>query len=709
METARPSAVTSGADPADGAAEPAMLDPAAATELLRGYGIVALPERVVQTAAEAGVAAAELGFPVALKAMAPGLVHKSDVGAVRLGLTHGAEVEAVAAEMAGRIPDLSGFLVQSMAPAGLELFVGARRDPTFGPLVLAGLGGIWIEALGDVVARLAPVDRAEALAMLAELRGSRILDGYRGAPPVDREALADVVVAVGRLMQERPDLVEVDLNPTLAGPAGAVVVDASLLVGPTPAPQPRPASSTEAIRRLLNPASIVVVGASPTRAKQGGRLFHYLLKHGFSGPLYAVNPHATEVMGRPCYPSVSDLPEAPDLACIMVPGEAVPGVLEECGAKGIRSAVIYTAGFAEVGDEGRARQDELLAIVRRHDMRLCGPNTSGVVNAAASTCAAFGMAFEVERMPAGEIAFLTQSGALGSSLLSRSWEQGIGFSHWVCAGNEADLTVSDYLMALVEEPAARVVAVFMESLRDPDGFADGCRRARALGKPVVVYKTGASEAGRRAVLSHTASLAGDDAAYDAFFRAHGVVRVHDLQGLVDAAQTLAWQPAPRGPRIGVVSASGGACSVVADECARHGLTLPPLSVEAERRIRAIIPPFGVSRNPVDVTMQITVDPGMVGAIVEVMLAEEAIDALLVLMTTNADPPALEVARGVARAAAGATKPVIVTRVGADFLAPQSVPFYRASRLPLFPMPDRAVRALRAMVDYGTRVAAPGGE
>ncbi|HUZ01522.1 MAG TPA: acetate--CoA ligase family protein [Thermomicrobiaceae bacterium] len=704
MQPARPITGHNDDAPATGAVEPVLLDPAAADDLLRRYDISTLPQRLAATPAAAGIAATELGFPVALKAEAASLLHKSDAGGVRLGLASGDDVVAEAEAMARRISGLTGFLVQAMAPPGLELIVGARRDPLFGPLVLVGLGGVWVEVLGDVARRLAPVDHAEALAMLDELRSARLLAGYRGAPPVDRQALAQIIMAVGQLMVDEPGLVEVDLNPVIAGPGGGVVVDARLLQRPPTPCRPLIPAPIEAFRRLMNPASIVVVGASPTRAKQGGRLFHYLIKHGFSGPLYAVNPNATEVMGRPCYPSVSDLPEVPDLACLMVPADAVPGVLEECGAKGIRSAVVYTAGFAEVDDAGRAKQDELVAIARAYGIRLCGPNTAGIVNVAARTCAAFGMAFEAERMPPGEIAFLTQSGALGSSLLSRSWDQGIGFSHWVCTGNEADLTLSDYLAALVEDPATRVVAIFMETLRDPDRFAAACRRARELGKPIVVYKTGTSEAGQRAVLSHTASLAGDDAVYDAFFRAHGVIRVHDLQGLVDAALALAWQPAPRGPRIGVVSASGGACSVVADECARHGLELPALSDDARQRIQAVIPPFGVSQNPVDVTMQITVNPGMVGQVAEVMLGEDTVDALLVLMTTNADPPALEVAKGVVRAASSATKPVIVVRVGAESLAPESVPYYRASRVPLFPMPDRAVRALRAMVAYGSRIA-----
>jgi acyl-CoA synthetase (NDP forming) len=679
-----------------------LLGPETTDNLLRRYGVPVVPQRVVATVREAVRAADELGFPVVLKAVAPDLVHKSDVGAVRLGLRDGEDVAATARELEERLPHLNGFVVQSQGAPGLEVIVGARRDPAFGPVVLVGLGGVWVEALGDVALRLAPVDREEAGEMLRELRGARLLGGYRGAPAVDRAALAGVIVAVGRLIADEPDVAEVDLNPVIARHDGAVAVDARVILGaavPVPVAVPAP---LDAVRRILSPRSIAVVGASTSRAKQGGRLFHYLIKHGFAGALYAVNPGASEVQGRPSFPSVAALPEVPDLACIMVPAGAVAGALAECGAKGIGAAIVYTAGFGETGEAGLVEQERLLAVARAHNIRLCGPNTAGVVNAAAGTCAAFGMAFEVERMPPGEIAFLTQSGALGGSLLSRAWAQGIGFSHWVCTGNEADLTLSDYLAALVEDPATRVIAVFMEAARDPAGFLAACRRARELGKPVVVYKTGASEVGRRTVQSHTGSLAGDDAVYDAAFRSAGVVRVHDLQSLVDAAVALAWQPLPRGPRIGVVSASGGACSVIADECARHGLALPALAEETERRVRAIIPPFGASKNPIDVTMEITVNPGMVGQVAALLLADGQIDALIVMMATNADPPALDVARGVARAAAGSHKPVVVARTGAEFLAPDSIAHYQAARIPLFPMPDRAVRALKAMMDYGTR-------
>jgi acetate---CoA ligase (ADP-forming) len=688
----------------EGPSAPRLLGPEETQALLEQYGIPFPRQRVVHSSDPAAVASAASGldWPLVLKATGPSLAHKSDIGGVKLGLQSTADLERAANDMQARIPDLTGYLIQEQAPAGIELIVGCQRDPAFGPVVLAGLGGIWVETLGDVSLRLAPVTHDEALTMLSNLKASTILDGLRGQPAVDRNAIADLIVRVSRLASEREDLVELDLNPVIAGPNGLVAVDARMFVGTaTQAPADgRQVSASTSVQSLLSPGSIAIVGASEDRAKPGGRLFHYLLKHGYAGRVYPVNPGTTVINGHRCYPSVADLPETPDLACIMTPSATIPGIVSECGTSGIKAAIVFASGFGEAGADGQQLQSEMVEAARLTGIRLCGPNTIGVVNSAESVsmCAAFGMAFEIDQMPRGDIAFITQSGALGSSLLSRAWADGIGFSHWVSSGNEADLTLSDYFSHLVDLSDARVIAIFMESLHDPAGFISAAERARSLGKRVVVYKTGASEAGRRAVQSHTGALAGDDRIYDAVFRSTGVARVDNLQALVDVAVALSRQPLPSGRRVGVISASGGACSVIADECARHGLELPLLRPATVERIRQLIPPFGASQNPIDVTVEINRNPEMIGQIAGILLDGDEIDVLVILMTTNADPPAIKVADGVISAAQGASKPVLVARVGAEFLAPASIARYREAGIPLVPMPDRVVRAVRAMVD-----------
>jgi acyl-CoA synthetase (NDP forming) len=678
-----------------------LLEPDATTGLLERHGIAHLPQALAGDPDEAAREAHALGFPVALKAHGPTVVHKTELGAVELGLDTPDAVRAAAARMDAAIPGIAGFLVQPMAEAGVELIVGVRRDATFGPVVVVGLGGVLVDLLRDSSIRLAPVDAGEARAMLAELRGGELLRGYRGRAPVDVDAVAGLVAAVSRLAAGEPGVVELDLNPVIAGPGGAVPVDVRVLWSDTPRRDISAAwspATPETVRRLMEPRSIVVIGASRDTRKQGGRLLHYLRELGYSGRLSVVHPTAGEVQGVPSFPSVAEVPDVPDLACIVVPAAAVPDAVRSCAERGIPSAIVYTAGFAETGAAGAGLHDELRSAAAAGGIRVCGPNTAGVVNPSARTFASIARAFENGALP-GEIGYLTQSGALGSSLISRTRDEGVGFSKWICVGNEVDLTLGDYLDYLVDDPGTKVVMVFMEALREVAPFAAACQRAHAARKPVVVLKTGRSSAGRRAAQSHTAAIAGDARVYDAALDALGVLRVDELQTFMDVGLTLAWQPLPQGSRVGVVSASGGACSLLADACEAAGLDLPRLSPQVRARVADAIPPFGAPDNPVDVTIEVNSQPDMLGSVSRILLDSAEIDALIVLLTTNADPAATHVAEGVIAAVAGTTKPVIVTRVGGDSLAPGALASYREARIPVFPMPERAVRALAAARSY----------
>jgi acyl-CoA synthetase (NDP forming) len=692
------------APPRAGDLQATVVDPSTTGRFLDGSGIQHVKQVVVRSIAGAEREAARLGYPVALKASRPGLVHKVAAGGVRLDLRSGAEVRRAAAQMRDKIVGLEGYVIQPMVKNGLEMVVGLRRDPIFGAIVIAGLGGSLVEAIADVAVRLAPVSLAEAAAMIGELRLSSSAS-LRQQFTAELEHLARVVTLVSKLATRHLDILELDLNPVVITPEGALVVDAKLVRAAAPAPAERPWMPAEAtIGKLLNPQSIVVVGASANPAKQGGRLLRYLIKHGFPGRLYGVNPHESNIMGRLSYPSVAELPEPVDMACIVVPMDDVEGVVEACGKRGIPTATVFTSGFAETGPEGLGRQEKLLATARRHGVRLCGPNTAGIMSAHVKMCAAIGMAFEVESVPEGNVAMLSQSGAIGSALLSRAWDQGVAIGRWICSGNEADLALGDYMLALVDDPACSVIAVFMETVRDPESFKAACKKARERGKHILVYKSGRSAVGSRAAQTHTGAIAGDDNVYGAAFKAFGVVRVPDLQSLIDAAGAFVQLPIPAGRRIGVVSASGGACSVVADECARRNLEMAQLSAETVSAISDVIPVFGVPTNPVDVTMEVTVRPAMLGRVAELVLRDPGVDALFVMLTTNADPPAQQVAEGVIAAASSSGKPVVVSRLGAEFLAPVSLAMYREARIPVFAMPERAVNVLRALVDRAEMAA-----
>lgn len=678
-----------------------------AAAVLAAHGVSQPREVRASTAAEAVEAARGLGFPVVLKLCSADILHKSDVGGVRLGLADDPAVaaafgalQAVGARQHAR---WQGVLVQEQVAGDVEVIVGARHDPVFGPVVLVGLGGVLAELLDDTAVRLAPVSPATAHAMLRQLRGYRLLAGYRGRPAVDLEAVAQLVATVSRVADAVP-LAELDLNPVLvrAGAPGAVAVDRRLVLretGPEPPPGPPEsrAATRDAVRRLLAPASIAVVGASRDASKVGGRLLRSLTEHGFPGRIFAVTPKAGAVDSVPTVPSIDALPEPVDVACIAIPPDQCAGALRACGARGVRGAIVFTSGFAEAGDV--AAEAELVATARAAGVRFCGPNSLGILNPDARYCASFSAALVMPPLAGGQIAYLSQSGALGGAFLSTLWERGISVSRFVSVGNQADLDLADYVDALVDDAGVRVIALFVEGVRDGRKLGAALARARAAGKPVVVYKAGRSLEGQAAVRSHTGALAGDDAVWSAALAAAGAVRIADMPALFDAAIALAWQPPPRGKRVGILSTSGGACGILADECRRHGFEVPELPPATRARVEAEIPAFGVARNPVDVTAQILARPAMLRDTLRILVEEPGLDAIIVMLTTLADPLAEAIADDLVAVTRGLDKPVLAGWIIAPSLARKGMGRLVEGRIPIYASPDRVVLALRAMADW----------
>ncbi len=691
-----------------------------AAEVLSAWGIPQPRETLVATETEAVEAARGLGFPVVLKLCSPDILRKSDVGGVKLGLGDEAQVSSAFAELrsvaAARDARWAGVLVQEQVSGDVEMIVGARYDPTFGPVVLVGLGGILAEVLRDSAIRLAPFSAEVAHRMLKELRGSRLLTGFRGRPAVDLDSLAALIAAVSRLAVELP-LAELDLNPVIlkAGAHGTVAVDRRLILrrGRPGAPPSLLGDAREAVRRLLAPASVAVVGASRDLAKVGGRLLHFLTRHGFPGKIFAVNPRGEAIGSIPTVRSIQELPEPVDLACIVVPPEACEAAITACGAKGIRSAIVFTSGFSEAGNpEGERR---LVAAARASGVRFCGPNSLGILNPEARFLASFSGALNMSPLRGGEIAYVSQSGALGGSFISRLWDRGIAISRFVSVGNQADLDMADYIDALVDDSAAKVIALFVEGVSDGRKLCRALTRARDAGKPVVAYKAGRSEEGQAAILSHTGVLAGDDAVWSAAFRESGALRAPDLPALFEGAIALAWQPLPVGPRVGIISTSGGACGVLADECRQRGFEVPELPPAVRKRIEAEIPGFGVSRNPIDVTAQMLARPAMFRNTLSILAEEPGIDAILIMLTTLADPLAEQVADDVVAATRRLPKPVLVGWIITPSLARRGMGRLIEAKIPLYDSPERVVLALAALAEWqrlrqegaAERAASPG--
>ena len=470
-----------------------------------------------------------------------------------------------------------------------------------------------------------------------------------------------------------------------------------------------PATLVKPLDALFKPRSVAVVGASRGETatgapKLGAAAMRNLVEHGFSGAIHPVNPKESELFGRRCVARVNEIEGEVDVALLVVPGQACLDALRDCAAKGVKSAIVMSAGFAEAGNPGL--QEELLAVARAAGIRLVGPNTAGFVDFHHRFAATISMVGQMQPFVSGGVAFITQSGALGGSMIGRGMEQGVGFSHWVTTGNQADLTAADYLGHLVDDPQARVFALFLESVADPARFIAACHRAARAGKPVLVYKSGASAVGAASSASHTGALAGSHAVFGALCRQHGLVQVDDLADLLPLARTFSWLGsrldlrAQRAQRIGIVSASGGICGVAADECELAGLQVPELPTARQEAIRRVVPEFASVRNPVDVTGQIRSSATGYQHTVREVMADPGIDAGLLLVTMAAEPRASFYGREIGALADEVGKPLLVTWAGPLSLAAQGHPMLAAARVPVFESVRGAVRALRALDDFG---------
>lgn len=459
-----------------------------------------------------------------------------------------------------------------------------------------------------------------------------------------------------------------------------------------------------ALDPLFHPRSIAVVGASrgvsaTGTVKIGTAALQHLIEHRYSGRIYPVNPKENELAGLRCYASIRDLPEPVDVAFLVVPADACISAMADCAAKGVRAAVVFSSGFAEAGHA--ELQGKLVAAARAAGIRFCGPNTAGFVNVTENMVGSISMVCAINPFRRGPIAFVTQSGALGGSMLGRAMEQGIGFSHWVSTGNEADIDAAEYIDYLIDQADVHVIALFLEGVRNGPAFLAAARKAATAGKPIVVYKTGISEVAAAAAASHTGALAGSDRIFDGICRQFGLVRVDDVADLFPTALTFAWlrDRLPAGNRMGIVSASGGICGVGADECHRFGLALPELDEAAKAEIRGYVPAFASIRNPIDVTGQIRASATGYQDTVRAVLRQDYVDGLLLLVTMAGEPRASFYGREISALARESRKPIIVAWTGALSLAEKGYPMLQQNSVPNFLSVRQAVKAMKALVDY----------
>ncbi|MSO76838.1 MAG: CoA-binding protein [Alphaproteobacteria bacterium] len=459
------------------------------------------------------------------------------------------------------------------------------------------------------------------------------------------------------------------------------------------------------LNALLAPRSIAVVGASPDPTIIRGRVLNTLKERRFPGAIYPISRSHAEVQGIKAYASIADLPKVPDLAILIIPAAGVPEALHECGRAGIKAAYIISSGFSEArGEAGAKLQARIREIALRHGMAVCGPNAEGFFNEAASVCATFSPGVEKFEEPlrptignARPIGVVSQSGGLGFSFYQRARPRHYRFSYTISTGNEAALEGFDLVAHMIDEGKTEIVLMYLEAVRDGALFRHTAARAADAKVPLIVAKMGRSEVGRLAARSHTAALAGSDSAYDALFRHYGIARADSMDSMLAIAGAFAFSPLPTGGRVGIMSGSGGAAVWMSDTLVAHGLDVPELDARTRRAIDAVIPSYGASRNPVDLTAQVIRQVGY-ARITEIMLRSPRIDSV-VIVGSLANTHTLEQAKDeLKRIRAQYKKPVLfctytlASQAAVDLLADVGLPCYTD-------MQDCAL-ALKALVDYG---------
>jgi acetyl coenzyme A synthetase (ADP forming)-like protein len=579
------------------------LSAADCAEICHAYDILTPPQAHTSSAPDAIKVATEIGYPVAMKIASPDIVHKTDAGGVALNLCDAAAVKVAYSSLIAKAkaykPDaeIEGVLVQKMAPAGIEVIIGASTDPSFGKLVAFGVGGVMVEVLSDITFRLAPVTPDEARSMLDGIRSKEILTGVRGSEAVNRDALAAMIQNLSRLVDDFPEIAEVDLNPVVASRSGATAADVRILVDFTPAPvrfRPSADEILRAMNRIMRPESIAIIGASAEEGKIGNSVLKNLINGGYQGRIIPIHRSLGSVLGRKAFRSIKEVPESVDVAVFAIPARLVAPVLAECGEKSVVGAVLIPSGFAETGNVDLQR--EVLEVARQHNIRLMGPNIYGFYYTPKNLCATFCTPYNVK----GKVALSSQSGGVGMAILGFSRSAKMGVSAIVGLGNKADIDEDDLLTFFEEDPDTDVVAMHIEDLKDGRSFAEVAKRVSAK-KPVIVLKAGRTAAGARAALSHTAALAGNDRIYDDVLRQSGVVRAYSLNDMLEFARCIPMMPTPTGENVLIITGAGGSGVLLADACVDNGLRLMAMPEDLDQAFRKFIPPFGASGNPVDIT------------------------------------------------------------------------------------------------------------
>jgi 3-hydroxypropionyl-CoA synthetase (ADP-forming) len=641
-----------------------------AKEILSEYEIKVPRYALVTDVNESIKKANELGFPLVAKIVSPQILHKTDVGGIRVGLSSEEEVRQTFTDLYARLSkeyEVKGVLLEKMVPKGIELIVGLQNDSQFGPVIMVGLGGIYTEIFKDVVFRILPITNADATTMIEDLRGKQILKGFRGADPINIEMLSDALVKIGKLGIDMASYYEsIDFNPVIAYPNDYYVVDAKIILREKP--------NLEAISKSLpdssymdlffNARSVALIGASPETGKVGNSVFESLVKHEYRGKVFPVNAKGyPEIMGIKAYRSLDEINEPIDVVVVTVDLKYVPDLLRSCGKKGIHNMVIISGGGKELGGERADIEQQIKELSSQLKVRIIGPNCIGIFNGENRLDCAFQGHRRMLRPKNGEVAFLSQSGTVGIAFMETS--DAFGMSKMISYGNRSDVDEADMVWYLSEDPQTNVIGLYVEGLGDGRKFINTAKKViQERNKPIVVFKNGRSDRGAKQAASHTGSLGGSYNIVKGAFDQIGIISVDSYEELTGSLKALTWQPIPKGNRVAMVTNGAGPIIAAIDQFERLGLQLAQISEQTIRSFKDHYPATYVIGNPCDITGSANSDDYKYA--IQAFMDDENVDIIMPWFVFQDDPLEETIVDVLAAFQKQKRKPILVGAMGGPF-------------------------------------------
>jgi len=655
--------------------------------VLDSLGISNTGAFVARSEEEAVEMSDSVGYPIALKVLSPKVIHKSDAGGVKLDLKDAEDVRRAYGEIAASFGDydLIGVVVQEMAPPGIEAIVGVTTDPTFGPVLAFGLGGVLVEILQDISLRSIPISEPDAEDMIEEIKGISLLKGYRGYS-ADIPALKRLLLQISDLVMNNPEIAEMDLNPVVLYPSGYKVVDARIITGERPEPPKEPVSKQD-LHDLFYPKSIAVIGASGTKGKLGWNVFHNLTDHNFRGELYPINPRAATIQGIKAYPRISDVKAPIDVAVVLVPASITSEVVKECCDCGVKYVIVESAGFAEMGEAGRQIEEDMVAITRPCGCRILGPNCSGVINTHCSMVQSIGI---VDALSQGNIGLISQAGVCAAGML---WglRHVMDFGIVATIGNKLDINETDMLEAVSMDDNVNIIAMYLESVKGGRRFIDVAKQITKT-KPIIVLKAGRTEAGRKAVASHTASMAGNDTVYEAIFKQAGIIRARDYEHMFNLTRAFSKQPLPKKDGVFIITYAGSLGVISADAIIDNGMRLSEPEPELKERLCDLLPEYVGGMNPADYTF--SMDAETVRRTIEIGVESEDVGSFIVVLQAEVLGSYVEPLGDIDYKG----KPVMACVAGKEFAIDDVIKMEDAG-IPVYQTPEQCADAIAVMHRY----------